>query len=225
MTFFKNLKAELTALIVALLAAWVAQVPVMWMVYGLTLFIPATIFVLYLEDFYRKADEDRSLLTYQYFLGGVVLIGAMVAWFWASQSTTVAQQGVRLGVTFLVSVVGTVWFNKAYKHSIQTDEEQEIERIEKFEKRYQKRWTKICKKIAKAGKEEALRYIGANLAYRLVGDSLDGDVNFDLPLAVINDEPLTYNQLVAMKDDAAGTVVTKRNTAYQYIQNLVAGKE
>ena len=225
MSFKKNLLTIAEAMVVALLASWVAGVSMAQIVYGLTLCIPVAIFSLYLEDLNRKVFTDRSLLTAQYYIGGVIIFAALIAWFWASKSQTALEQGVRLGVTFLLSVVGYLWFTKAYKRSIQSEEERELERIIKYEERYEKRWKGIRKKIQKATKEEAIRYININLAYHLVGDTLDGDINFDVPLAVVNDQPVTYNQLISMKEDESGVIATKRAAAYQYIQNLVQGKE
>lgn len=225
MTFKKNLFAILVALAVSLLAAWVAGVSPVSLVYGLTLCLPFATFVLYLADLFGKAQTDRSLLTAQYFWGGVIIFGAIVAWFWASKSMTALDQGVRLGVTFLSAVLGGAWFAKAYKHSVQSPEEQDIERIGKFERNTERKWQAIRRKVQNKNKEEAVELLAANLAYHTVGDSLDGSLDFNIPLAVIDDEPLTYNQLVGMKEDVNGMVAAKRNSAYQYIQNLVKGKE
>jgi hypothetical protein len=225
MTFKKNLFAILVALAVSLLAAWVAGITPMAIVHGLTLCLPFAVWVLYLADLVGKAQTDKSLLTAQYYWGGVIIFAALVAWFWASKSVTALEQGVRLGVTFLFAVLGGAWFAKAYKHSIQSPEERELERIEKFERRTERKWQILRKKIQKAPKEKAVELLAAHLAYHLAGDTLDGSLNFDIPLAVINDEPLTYNQLISMKEDVNGVVATKRNAAYQYIQNLVKGKE
>jgi fatty acid desaturase len=225
MTFKKNLFALLVALAVSLLAAWVAGLAPITIVYGLTFCIPFATFTLYLADLIGKAQTDRSLLTAEYYWGGVIIFGALVAWFWASMSTTALEQGVRLGVTFLSAVLGGAWFFMAYKHSIQTTEEREAEKVDKFERRTERKWQQLRKKIQKKSKEEAVELLSVNLAYHTVGDTLDGALNFDIPLAVINDEPLTYNQLVGMKEDVNGVVAAKRNAAYQYIQNLVRGKE
>ena len=51
------------------------------------------------------------------------------------------------------------------------------------------------RKVKKATKEDAIAYLSTHLVYHLHGDSLDGDLNFDVPLAVVNDEPLTYDKL------------------------------
>ena len=225
MSFKKNLFAVLEGLAISLLAAWVAGVPVTWVVPGVTLFIPAAIFILYLEDLNRKALTDRSLLTAQYYWGGAILFVALISWFWASQRVTVIQQGARLGLTFFLAILVVVWFAKAYKHSIQSEEERELEKIEKYERKQERKWERLRKKVQKATKDDAVDYLSTHLAYHLSGDSLDGDLNFNVPLAVIGDEPLTYNQILGMKEDEAGVVSLQRTTAYQYIQNLVQGKE
>lgn len=225
MSFKKNLFAVLEGLAISLLAAWVAGVPVTWVVPGVTLFIPAAIFILYLEDLNRKALTDRSLLTAQYYWGGAILFVALISWFWASQSVTVIQQGVRLGLTFFLTGLVSIWFNKAYKPSIQSPEERDLEKIIKYEKREEKKWERLRKKVQKASKDDAISYLSTHLAYHIHGDSLDGDLNFDVPLASINDEPLTYDKLLVKEDDVSGVVAAKRSAAYQYIQNLVQGKE
>lgn len=225
MSFKKYLFAMLEGLAVSLLAAWVAGVSPVEIVYGLTFCLPFATFVLYLADLNGKAQTDRSLLNAQYYWGGVIIFGALAAWFWASKSTTALEQGVRLGVTFLSAVLGGAWFAKAYKHSIQSPEDREIERIEKYERRTERKWQKVRRAVQKKPKAEAVELLAAHLAYHTVGDTLDGALNFDIPIAVMNDEPLTYNQLVGMKEDANGVVASRRSAAYQYIQNLVQGKE
>ncbi len=224
-SFKKNLFVVLEGLGIALLGAWVAGLPLSWLIAGITLLIPAAIFILYLEDLNRKAFTDKSLLTAQYYWGGVILFGSIVAWFYASQSETLLQQGARLGLTFFLAILVVVWFAKAYKHSIQSEEERELEKIEKYERKQEKKWERLRKKVQKATKDDAVDYLSTHLAYHLSGDSLDGDLNFNVPLAVIGDEPLTYNQILGMKEDEAGVVSLQRTTAYQYIQNLVQGKE
>jgi len=225
MTFFKNLWVVITGLAIALLAAWVVGLPLLWIIYGLTFYIPAAVFILYLEDLFRKARTDKNLLSAQYYFGGVILFAAIASWFWASMSVTALEQGVRLGVTFLFSVLVGLWFNKAYKRSLQTEEERELEQIERYEAREQKKWGKLREKIYKKDKEEAVELLSTHLAFHLTGDSLNGDLDFNVPLALVDETPLTYNQLIGTIGEDGDAIASLRNAAYQYIQTLVLGKD
>jgi hypothetical protein len=166
---------------------------------------------LLIEDLWRKLLSEREKLTWQYFLGEAFIIGSVLTFFWASKSDSVKSCLLRLLSVFLFGVLGGIWTNFLYRPSTQT-----------YEQRAQEAWAKFRRKAKNSTKEESAKLLNNSLRFRLVDDNLDGDLDFERPLGVFNEQCMTYEELCGTDDDGTGTLGTVQRAAYEYIQALVS---
>lgn len=209
MTFRKNLFVLLSSVFLAVIGAMLMRIDMMTIVDGLTLVIPTVAMALLIEDLWRKLLNDREKLTWQYFLGEVFVIGSGLSWFWAAQAATLKEVIIRLSVVFLLGVLGGVWFALCYHPSVQSTEERE-----------QEKWAKYRRKIEAGTKADAFKTLAGLLRYRLLGDTLSGDLDFTRPLAVYADQFMTYDEVLGADDDQTGTLGAVRDAAHEYLQAL-----
>lgn len=218
MSFKKNLFTVILAIVLVLLGCWLVGIERSAIIDGMTLVIATMVMTLLIEDFWRKALFNKELLTWQYFIGAFIISGSVMAWLWASESTTTQDMVVRLVATFLSGGLGGVWMAIPYRHSVEPEGEREEAKIDKFQAREQKKWAKWYEKIKKATHEDALLYLGAHLRFRLTGDTIDGDIDFARPLAVVEEKVLTYDEMV--KD---GVSASQTNQVKDYLKTLIQG--
>lgn len=209
MAFRKNLLVLITSVIVVAIVALLVKMPLLTVVDGLTLVIPTVIFAIALEDLWRKMLKAREALTWQYFVIDLLVGLDIVAFFWASQAVSFFSLLIRLGTTVGLAVLASVWARYAYKPSVQSVEEREAEK-----------WVKYRKKVLRLSATDAKRILNHILRYRLIGDSLEGELDLDRPLAVYNDELMTHDEILAAAayDSDADPL---QLIAYDYIQALV----
>lgn len=210
MTFRKNLFVLLSSVFLAVIGAMLMRIDMMTIIDGLTLVIPTVAMALLIEDLWRKLLNDREKLTWQYFLGELFVIGAGMAWFWASQAVTLKEVIIRLAVVFLLGVLGGVWFALCYHPSVQSTEERE-----------QEKWSKFRRKIEKGTKADALKTLSGILRYRILADDLAGDLDFNRPLAVYHEQFMTYEEAMAADPDGEGNLASVQIAAHDYLQALV----
>jgi len=211
MTFKKNISVVVGVIVLVLIGFYLIGLPWSLMLGGITFLIPATALTLLLEDFWRKWYEARDKLTWQYSVGAGIIVLSIISFLWAAESETTIEMVVRLGLTIFLGVVGGYWFHSKYKESISDFETQEREK-----------WEKAKKRVARAKtKEAAAASLNKTLRFRLVGNSVDGDLDFSRPLALYKDYPMTYEELMAINDDHPDCKVAM-NSAHGYIQGLVA---
>ena len=103
--------------------------------------------------------------------------------------------------------LGMLWFNLAYKPSVQTIEERE-----------QEKWAKFRPKIKKAGKNTAGEILANILRYHLVDDNLAGDLDTDTPLAVWDNQLMTLEDVMAVKDEGNQALLKVQTDAIDYLQ-------
>jgi hypothetical protein len=211
MTFKKNLFTLLAAVFLAVTGAWLVGIGTAEIVSGLTLVIPTVVMALLIEDLFRKLLGAREKLTWQYFLGEVFVIASVLMFLYASKSITVKEMAIRLIATFLLGVCGILWFNVLYKRSIESDEE-----------RLQETWAKYRAKVRAAGATEGYKVLACTLRYHLVGDTLDGALDFDKPLAEYGEQLMTLEELIGATDDGSGIQQIAVDEATNYIKKLVA---
>lgn len=207
MTFKKNLFVLLSSVFLAVVGATLVGIGMPKIIEGLTLVIPTVAMALLIEDLWRKMLGERQTLTWQYFFGELLVIAATLTWFWASTSGTIKEMVVRLVTVFLFGLLGMLWFNLAYKPSVQTIEERE-----------QEKWAKFRPKIKKAGKNAAGEILANTLRYHLVDDNLAGDLDTDTPLAVWDNQLMTLEDVMAVKDEGNQALLKVQTDAIDYLQ-------
>jgi hypothetical protein len=218
MSFKKNLFTVLLAIVLVLLGCWLVGIERGAIIDGMTLVIATMVMTLLIEDFWRKALTTKELLTWQYFIGALLISGSVMAWLWASESTATQDMVVRLVATFLSGGLGGIWMAIPYRRSVEPEEDREDARVERYQAREEKKWLKWYEKIKKATPEDALNYLGAHLRFHPLGDNLDGPLDFAQPIAVVDEKVLTYEELV--KSGASATVT---NQVKDYLKTIVQG--
>ena len=212
MSFRKNLFVLLSSVFVTVIGALLMRLSMAAIVDFATLVIPTVVAALLIEDLWRKLLEDREKLTWQYFVGEVLVTGAILTWMWASTSVTIKQMVIRLVITFFLGVFGYLWFRLAYFPSTQTAEGRE-----------QHRWEKFQKKIIEADRDEAFRLVSNVLRFRLSDDSVRGGLDFDRPIGVYQEQILTYEELLSAEDDGTDSLSVIQAAAHEYLAKLVSG--
>jgi len=215
MTFKKNLFTVLAVLVFVLVVSYIVGIPREFMVYGATFLIASGVLILATEDMFRKlytkvdgAYTERHKLTWQYFIGFVIVFIAVAMFLWASKFEGDFDVFFRLGLAVFSGCVGSWWFYGFYRKSLQNAEEKTGEK-----------WGKVQKKLAKAKTPaRATKIFNQTLGFNLVDNDPFGAINLDIPLALLNGEPKTYEDL--MSEDPE-TVSELKNSASAYIGMLV----
>lgn len=218
MSFKKNLFTVILAIVLVLLGCWLVGIERSAIIDGMTLVIATMVMTLLIEDFWRKALTAKELLTWQYFIGALIISGSVMAWLWSSESTTTQEMAVRLTATFLSGGLGGIWMAIPYRRSVEPEEEREEARVDKFQAREEKKWLKWSEKIKKATPEDALTYLGSHLRFGLAGNTIDGTLDFTRPLAVVDEKVLTYDEMVK-----AGVSASQTNQVKDYLKALIQG--
>lgn len=219
MSFKKNVFVLFSSVALVLIGCWLVGIPRAVLIDGLTLVIATVIMSLAIEDLWRKILTARNLLTWQYFVGFVIICGAVMAWLWASESVTTREMAIRLGLTFLSGCLGFGWMVIPYRNSTQSKKAREEGMAKKYEAKAQKYWQAIRAKIAKGTRTEGMRTLSGVLRYRTGGDDLDGDLVLAQPLALIDKKLYSYGELVKSESDPE--IEAKRNEVFAYLQHLV----
>jgi len=212
MTFKKNLLTVLAVVIFVMIISYLVGMPREYMSYGASFLIAAGVLILATEDMLRKFFSEKEKLTWQYFIGFVIVLVAVAIFLWAVVATENNEFFLRLGLAVFSGGVGGWWFYSPYRKSLQNSEEKVSERWERAKKRLLK-----AKAPAKATK-----VLNENLRFYLAGDTVAGSIDLDRPLGVINENPLSYEEM--LKSDVPEVEEMKRATS-NYINNLVAKME
>lgn len=210
-TFLKNLFVLLSAVFLAIIGALLMHIKAAVIVDGMTLVVPTIIAALTIEDLWRKLLENRELLTWQYFFGDLLISGAVLCWFWASSSVSVKQMVIRLVVTFLSGLLSYLWFAFGYYPSTQTAADKEEQRWEKYRKKI----------VEESERDDRFRLVSSVLRFRVVGDTLGGDLDFDRPIGIYQEQAFTYEELLSAEDDETGSLPVIQAAAHEYLAKLV----
>ena len=207
-TFIVNLLAVGIALLIMGAFWYFTKTPQYDVIVGIFNCVAFGGLILALRDIMDKVCGDRKLITLQY-IGGMLLVFAGIGVFvWALKFTGELDFWLRIVGAVFLGCLGCVWFRYKYTKSLQGDEEKESER-----------WARSRRKIAKAKTiENATQALNKTLRFRLSGDSIDGSIDLDRPLALKNDKPCTYEDLLKSKEEGVGQI---REDAFNYIQKLV----
>lgn len=219
-TLKKNILVMLTAAAVIVAYAFLREIPRSVFVYGISFIIPFGVLILLFEDIYRKYTEERELLNIQYAIGCTIIIISVVAILFAIESKTNWEFWGGLSAAVFFAGFGGWFFHSPYTKSLQENTEKEESKIDRFETREIRRWYRARKKIFKAKTpDDAIKKINASLRYHLYGDTINGDINFDEPLAYFEGDVFTCDEMMANQGKpGAGDILTRSN---DYINTLI----
>jgi len=219
MTFLKNLCVLVAMCATLFIGAWLNHMPADLLVLVALWLVAAVVAVLVFEDLFRKLfkKELRMKQTKEYYGGVAIMIGGVIAYIRFIDSKTDKEFLIRLGITFFLMVLGLVWDQVVYAASIRTP----AERAGKIAAKEQARWRACAKMAVKAGKEGALPILGSFLKYHIGGDTIDGPLNLNRPIAMYEGVALTHKQLLAKKDDDKGNVKLLRENMWQYLATII----
>jgi hypothetical protein len=220
MSFKKNLFTVLLSIALVLIGCWLVKVDTVKVVEGMILVIATMVMTLLIEDFWRKALTAKELLTWQYFIGAILIGASVLGWLWSSEADTMQQLGIRLGATFLCAVLGAVWMAIPYRNSIQSKDERDKARVERFQARHDKYIDKIVIKAGKSTKDEAVRLYSATLRYRFIGDDCWSGVDYGHPIALLGTQCLTLDEL-KKSGDKSPRAQSLEEDAVRYIGLIV----
>lgn len=220
MSFKKNLATVIVAILLVLLGSWIVEIPANALIDGMTLVVATMVITLLLEDMWRKGFTDRSLLTWEFYMGAMIIAGSVLMWLWASVAQTMTDAIIRLVATFLSAVLGGWWMASPYKRSVQTDDDRAQELADRYDSAERKRWRRWKKKISHSTREDSRVLLADRLRYCLTNDSLSGNLDFARPLCMIDGKALSYNEAVkaGVQQHALGVVDA-------YIDALTIGQE
>ena len=216
MTFRKNLIVMLIAIALVLVASYFIGVPRTMLVDGITLSIAIVALTLLINDCISKYVEKSDLITWEYAVGIVLVLGSIVSFLWAAESVTNQEMFVRLGITTFLCFVGGVWFYIPYAQS--------VEAIETSEKRI---WTKVQSKLAKLkDPKEAEALLFQTLRYYLVDDDISSNIDVSRPLIILDDAKSlpTYKEMMEYVANTGGGLQKMEeygSEAKAYINGLV----
>jgi len=209
-TFLKNLFVMASAFVIIISALYLFRTPWAVAVIAITYGIAFCALVVLLEDAWRKITDEGEKLSWQYFVGVVMVIGSIVAFLWASESKENLDMILRLSLAVFLGGLGGFWFHGPYARSLCDGEELE-----------QQKWKRVQKKLDKAKTADTARaIIYKSLRYRLVGDNCNNSLNSGSPLAEYQDKFLTYNELVSLEDESNDYQIAMRK-ASDYIELLM----
>lgn len=213
MTFKKNLLVVLITTGFICVVAYLTGMARDVLVYGLFIWVGGSVVSLATEDLFRKFAHDRDKITASYMFGFLLVLCSVIAFLWSIGLSDTMEFFASLALAVFFGGLGGVVFKFLYKSSICSDEDKHV----RAEGKYERRWAKAYKKLAKA--KEPKKVIYKALRYRLVGDSLDGSLDFNHPLAEFNDRCLTIAEVSMFKDDP--TAIDVKECAVRYVDSLL----
>lgn len=219
-SFFKNVVVVIISLALTVVMASFAGVSAYELLWGLTLMLAYGVVLLVLEDVARKFFTAKEDLTWQYFVGLLLIFITVALYLWMASSEVWLDFFYSAAVFAFACTICGLWMHFCYSGSLLSPEEKE--------KRVLARTKAAVGRIKdkEGAHEEAASILYNNLRYRLVGDSLDGDIDLEAPLAVYDDTPMTYVELMAAaeKSDAdQDSIVQLKQTISNYVDTLLQG--
>lgn len=216
MTFKKNLLVVIIATIFISVAMYLSGTARDVAVNGLFIWVAGSIATLAIEDLFRKGASESDKITLPYIFGIALVAAGVIAFLGTLGTSTMMEFCAYLGVAVFFGILGSIVFYVPYKASV-LDAEGRYERI----------WAKAKKSVNRKKTPEAkVEVLAKVLRYRLVGDSLDGDLDLDRPLAFYEGAYLTLNEITDKlpiidgevdEDSAEFDIMSK---AEAYLKNL-----
>ena len=223
-SFRKNLEVTLMSFLTVAIYGYLKKLDIAVMVDLMTILLIFSVLNLIYEDVCRKGlfKDTRAKQTWQYYAGLAFIWVANLAFADAFVAISMRSMWIRLACSFLLLVLGAVWFGTAYPRSLRSDDERTELDIQRQRADMQRWWKGVARKIVKEkNPEEKKKRLDLNLRYRLSGDVLGGDLDFSRPLAVVGSEALTHEELQAVRPVTEG-VIALRKSIPEYFQTLLA---
>lgn len=208
-SFKKNALVMLISIAIVLSFAYLARSTWTMILYGATYGVAIIVITLTIEDLINKwVTSKKEKLNYQYFMGFTSVILAVGAFLWASatvegQHTAMA---LRLGLAAFFGGLGGWTYEGPYKTALRG-----------LEFRQSEWWAKTQEKLPKGTREAGKKTLAKRLRYYLAGDSCRGDLDFDRPLAMVDNKVMSLAELRA--DGKEDTAIYE--TADRYIESLL----
>jgi len=217
----KNLLVLVTSVLLVLIGAWLVRMPRDVLIYSICIMVAVVPMSLMIEDLWRKMFDGKDNLTWQYFVGTAIVFLSVLAWLWTVESVTMQELWLRLGVCAFSGALASYWFYGPYERSLNHDGEKTAG--DRAEEREARRWERVKKKVKKIkGSESKAKVIAKNLRYRLTGDTLDGGLVFDKPLAFFEGKCLSLSEVGQVKSDNEDDPINGiKERAERYINALI----
>jgi len=180
----KNVLSIVTALAIVCLGAWLFGLSFDSWIEVLTLALPVTVLALAIEDFWRKQQTSKQLMTWQYFVGLAIIGAGIIFWFFAESAQTIFKMIVWLIVMVLTAAIGFIWFKYIYKASLMGDFQKE-----------QLKWKHVRRKFKNASSTDGLTILAATLRYKTIDDKPLADLDEERPLIEYLGELWTLDEL------------------------------
>jgi len=223
-SFQKNLAVTFLSFLTLGIYGYLHKFNISVMVDLATILLIYSIINLLYEDICRKGlfKDTRSKQTWQYYAGIGLIWTANLMFAEAFIAESMRAMWVRLACTFLLVVLGTVWFATSYPRSLRSDDERAELNIQRQRADMQRWWQGIARKIVKEkDPEEKKKLLDLNLRYHLSGDVLGGALDFSRPLAVVGSEALTHEELQVVRP-VTESIIALRKSIPVYFQTLLA---
>ena len=179
---------------------------------GLTVVVFITVIAFLVEDAMEKAFTDPGLFTWQYLVGGFLVLVSDGLWLFFASYSTWLQFALR-GLLMLAAAAGTFcWYWFFYKMSVMTESERLIRILSKA-------YAKAAKAFPALDDEGVRNALKETLFCRLEGDSLEGELLTDQPFVP---QCRTYNQLADSSDIPAQEKSAAMTNIASYINLLIA---
>lgn len=180
----KNVFSIVTALAIVCLGAWLFGLSFNSWIEVLTLALPVTVLALAIEDFWRKQQTAKQLMTWQYFVGLAIVGAGIIFWFFAESAQSIFKMIVWLIVMVLTAAICFIWFKCIYKTSLLTDFQKE-----------QLKWKHVRRKFKNANPSDRLIILAAFLRYKTIDDKPLADLDEKRPLIEYLGEIWTLDEL------------------------------
>ena len=179
---------------------------------GLTVVVFITVIAFLVEDAMEKAFTDPGLFTWQYLVGGFLVLVSDGLWLFFASCSTWLQFALR-GLLMLAAAAGTFcWYWFFYRSSVMTEDERIVKALAKAYK-------KAAKAFPALDDEGVRNALKETLFCRLKGDSLEG--------VLLTDQPFvsgygTYNSVAHSSTLSAQEKSAALTNIATYINTLIA---
>lgn len=182
---------------------------------GLTVVVFITVIAFLVEDAMEKAFTDPGLFTWQYLVGGFLVLVSDGLWLFFASCSTWLQFALR-GLLMLAAAAGTFcWYWFFYRSSVMTEDERIVKALAKAYK-------KAAKAFPALDDEGVRNALKETLFCRLEGDSLEGELCPDKPFVP---GYRTYSAVADSSDLTAAEKSAAMTNINTYINALIAGRK
>lgn len=124
-SFFINLASSVIALLVVVVIGLVLRMQTGALLYVLTGAVMVSVVVLVAKDCLNRLFEDKGSLTWQYWVGIVMMMGTLALFCCASIMHKIWQMNVLLAATVLAGIGSGCWMKFCWLKSLETGKQEE----------------------------------------------------------------------------------------------------